>query len=182
MRVSRRHLIAPPTRARAKSALWAIMVAPSDEDAVTKTGLTDDTVIVGEINKDRSWLNDLVKELYWITSPREPVFTIAYRRFAELIASASSAAGLDSLALTPHTLRHGGASTDALADIDLEKIQRRGRWMTNASTRRYEKKGRIMKQVSKLSDEQLTMSDESLSFLRKQLPQLLRRRINRRAD
>ena len=156
--------------------------APSDGDAVTKIGLTDDTVIVGEINKERSWLNDIVKELYWTTSPREPVFTIAYRRFAELIASASSAAGLDSLALTPHTLRHGGASTDALADIDLEFIQRRGRWMTNASTRRYEKKGRIMKQVSKLSDEQLTKpEEESLLFLRKRLPQLLRRRINRRA-
>ena len=71
MRVNRRHLIAPPARARAKSALRAIMVAPSD-DAVTKTGLTDDTVIVGEINKERSWLNDIVKELYWTTSPREP--------------------------------------------------------------------------------------------------------------
>ena len=53
--------------------------------------------------------------------------------------------------------------------------------MTNASTRRYEKKGRIMMQVSKLSDEQLAKSEESLSFLRK-LPQLLRRRISRRAD
>ena len=66
-------------------------------------------------------------------------------------------------------------STDALADADLEKIRRRGRWLSNASTRRYEKKGRITKQLSKLTDEQLSQSDEALTFLQKQLPLLLRR-------
>jgi integrase len=56
--------------------------------------------------------------------------------------------------LHPYRLRHGGASTDfweghrALADI-----QKRGRWRTTTSVRRYEKGGRIAQLLSKLPED-----------------------------
>lgn len=51
----------------------------------------------------------------------------------------------------PYRLRHGGASRDfALKLRRLEEIQRRGRWKSFASVRRYEKGGRLQQLLRQL--------------------------------
>ena len=70
---------------------------------------------------------------------------------------AAEAAGLQRLRLCPHALRHGGASSDfALKHLTLSEVQRRGRWKCVASVRRYEKAGRLTRQLAKLSSAQLS--------------------------
>ena len=51
----------------------------------------------------------------------------------------------------PHQLRHAGPSFDyAERLLDLPSIQLRGRWLTEASVRRYQKSGRLNEQVQEL--------------------------------
>jgi len=51
-------------------------------------------------------------------------------------------------------LRHGAASEDFHRGLrSLAEVQARGRWRTSASVRRYEKAGRLLAQVSRLSDD-----------------------------
>ena len=51
-----------------------------------------------------------------------------------------------------YSLRHGGASWDALRRArDMLGIKRRGRWRSDASLRRYEKAARAQKEVQRMS-------------------------------
>ena len=59
---------------------------------------------------------------------------------------------VDGVKITPHCLRHGGASRDALEKLeDLRGIQRRGRWKARESVRRYEKAGTLLRVRSKFA-------------------------------
>ncbi|CAK0908201.1 unnamed protein product [Prorocentrum cordatum] len=50
-----------------------------------------------------------------------------------------------------YLLRHSGASRDFANQLrPLSEVKRRGRWMSEASVRRYEKGGRLAEQFSKL--------------------------------
>ena len=51
---------------------------------------------------------------------------------------------------TAYDLRHGGASDDAAAGVELLKIQKRGRWQQFISVRRYEKHGLLQESLSLL--------------------------------
>eukprot|EP00971_Amphidinium_carterae_P138188 2738140-Amphidinium_carterae.1 len=54
----------------------------------------------------------------------------------------------------PYVLRHSGASHDAVHKLrDLVAVQRRGRWLSMASLRRYAKGGRLADQLSRVSHE-----------------------------
>ena len=54
------------------------------------------------------------------------------------------------LQITPYTLRHGGASEDrAVSAKSLEEVQKRGRWKSFTSVRRYEKLARLSLVMSK---------------------------------
>ena len=64
---------------------------------------------------------------------------------------AAAATGVARLAPTPHGLRHGGASHDhAVRARHILAIQRRGRWRSFDSVRRYEKHGRLALQLRQL--------------------------------
>eukprot|EP00971_Amphidinium_carterae_P349225 6490908-Amphidinium_carterae.4 len=54
--------------------------------------------------------------------------------------------------LVPYVARHSGASHDLLHGLrDVQMVQKRGRWMSPASLRRYAKGGRLAEQWAKLS-------------------------------
>lgn len=55
------------------------------------------------------------------------------------------------LQATPHNVRHGRPSDDMYFDkITLKEVARRGRWHCLQSVRRYEKRGRLQKQVQRI--------------------------------
>ena len=58
---------------------------------------------------------------------------------------------VSSLDLHPYMLRHGGPSYDRAYTLrTLEEIQKRGRWKSANSVRRYEKGGRVAEQLHKV--------------------------------
>ncbi|CAK0901720.1 unnamed protein product [Prorocentrum cordatum] len=138
---------------------YSLIVAPRELGKPTKAGAYDDTVLVGETAPERSPGNtfpDLTAQKY----------ELIFRR-------ACQALNFGDLKQCPHSLRHGGASVDALNGIDTLTIQKRGRWNVIASCRRYEKKGRILKQLSILGQARVQESADELAWLVSRLPQLL---------
>ena len=74
--------------------------------------------------------------------------------------------GLSDLKLSPHGLRHGGASTDrSLGVRSLASIQLRGNWRAAESLRRYEKHARLGMQLQRLG----TNKVQALDLLASQL-------------
>ena len=75
---------------------------------------------------------------------------------------ATSARSLRLLRFTPHCARHGAASSDfALGLRSLEEMQRKGRWLASASVRRYEKAGRLNRQVCLMTGAQLALAKKA---------------------
>ena len=104
--------MAPP-HPRARKAQYkarSIVVALQEEERTTKTGQHDDTVVMGMSNSDHAWVRDICEAIFQRGSPHRPVFDLALPEFERLMKEAGKRTGLQHLALTPHTLRHGAAS------------------------------------------------------------------------
>ena len=128
--------------------------------ATTKSGEYDDTVIFGgggPGTASRRWVAKLLRDLKAATPATKPLFPFTAREFQLAFRQAANTAGLQRLRLCPHALRHGGASADfATKARTLLEVQRHGRWKCAASVRRYEKAGRLTRQLAKLSTGQLS--------------------------
>ena len=79
------------------------------------------------------------------------IFSKTASQLREAMVSVAQKCALQPLG-DPYRLRHGGASRDfATGDRKQPNIQRRGRWKTAKSTRRYEKGGRLGQLMRSLS-------------------------------
>ena len=143
-----------PPRGRYRS--WSVIIAPSTELRTTKTLQQDDTLIIADTSKERAWLTAVIRALvHRATSDCSRLLQLDPQAVARLMKISAHRLGLEPLALTPHSWRHGGASVDALAGVDITTIQRRGRWQCISSVRRYEKHGKLLRQIHKLAPHHL---------------------------
>lgn len=95
---------------------WSLVVWPAESGRLAKTG-------------ERS-------------APKQRLFPFT-RRFQVAVSEASGRLGLQKLKISPHSLRHGGPSTDIYRrHLTLEECQRRCRWRCAASVARYENKNK----------------------------------------
>ncbi|CAK0816768.1 unnamed protein product, partial [Prorocentrum cordatum] len=139
-----------------------MLAAPPDcpPSATTKSGESDDAVIAGGSAAAaalRRWVARLIRDLKRAKPATWPLFPFTAREFQAALRQAGDAAGLQRLRLGPHALRHGGASVDyALQDRSPAEVQRHGRWKCAASVSRYEKAGRLTRQLAKFSSAQLS--------------------------
>ena len=121
----------------------------------TKAGEYDDSIVFGDAAstaQDRSFAASLLVRLKEATAPARRVFPVSLHTLDARLRCAVRPLGIERLRLTPHTARHGGASTDFASDQrPIDSIQRRGRWKAIASVRRYEKAGRLNRQIAMLS-------------------------------
>ena len=121
----------------------------------TKSGEYDDTVIVGEkasVDANSGWVADVLASLKAKTPATRPILPLTMADSERIFKEAISGCQLQTLRCTPHCCRHGGPSTDvAIAVRDLRAVQRRGRWKGDASVRRYEKTGRLHRQLARLT-------------------------------
>ena len=170
-----RDQVVPPQARSGPRSFYSLIVAPKELGKPTKAGAYDDTVLVGETAPERrAVLRAILAQLVRATKPGEFLFPdLTAAKYELIFRRACVALGFDGLKLCPHSLRHGGASVDALNGIDTITIQKRGRWNVIASCRRYEKKGRILKQLSILGAARVQESTKELAWLVSKLPALL---------
>ncbi|CAK0822447.1 unnamed protein product, partial [Prorocentrum cordatum] len=147
-----RDQLIPPQGGHGARRCWAAMICPEEEGRPTKSGDFDDTVIFGDTSEARRpLLTKILQVLHRTTEAGALVFDgLSLNSCERVFRRGTLELGLENLRLTPHCLRRGGASTDGLDDLPIVQIQKRGRWKSLASCKRYEKKGRLLKQLDRL--------------------------------
>ena len=137
----------PPVHTRKELQKWSLTLAPEEREEFTKTGQQDDTLTLDELDLPYCHLLPL---LLGKRGPKEFLFNITAAQQKEIFEEASAAAGLKEFALSIYQTRHGGASQDAVTQRrEMDRIQRRGRWQSKRSVKRYEKHGRLQKLLHK---------------------------------
>ena len=134
------------SRAKRRSpGFWSVVLHPIELSTSSKTGEFDETLLfdLPEIQFIPKALQSVLKLKQ--KTPNAFIFTKNSANLKTWMEKTGKMVGLDALGpVHPYRLRHGGASTDfALGRRTLEQVQRRGRWKSAASVRRYEKGGRL---------------------------------------
>ena len=169
------HVVPPPHGADPRYHQWALIICPSDEPRTTKTNTQDDTITTGSANADRSWIANVVADLRSSAGEQDaslhnftlPQLERAFRRAVITLE-------LEKLKLTPHCGRHGGPSTDILVgSMDLRSVQRRGRWQALSSVKRYEKHGKLLKQLNLMTEQQRVAGLNAANWLRMNLARMI---------
>ena len=169
----REHLLRPVRRVGAHYNKWGLVICPQEELKGTKTNKRDDSVIIG-IN-DRAWVAELCPEIWRLAKKGESLFDMSLATLERLFREACSALELKKLRITPHSLRHGGPSTDRYrGHLNLLEIKRRGRWASEASVVRYERHAKLLRQLGKLSPKQQAAARKAAREVPRKLVEALR--------
>lgn len=137
----------------------AVLVAQLDPEARSreaprpaKSGEFGDTIVAGLAALGLPFVPKalLALQLHEVRgAPLLDPLTLA--QYENAFRKAARATGLSILRPTPHACRHGGASLAAFrGGLDAAGIQRRGRWVVAKSVRRYEKHGKLLRQIAKM--------------------------------
>ena len=147
----------PPVRG--VSRFGSILIASAEIEATTKTGESDDSVLLDCVWMP--WLDRLGSELGSSqTSPTSPVFSFDYPAFCQQFQKALLEMEMGHLGVVPYAWRHSGPSIDrAQGRRTLQEVQKRGRWRQPKSVNRYEKAGRLGMSVRELTSEQMAFCE-----------------------
>jgi hypothetical protein len=127
----------------------SLILAPMERGIASKTHRFDDSLIFDSVG--REWVGTVLLRVARLSVPPSTVFNMSSAAWNTLFKKAAGVAGLVELNPCPYLLRHSGPSHDYLTKSrDLVDIKRRGRWLSEASVRRYEKSSRVMRQLQGL--------------------------------
>lgn len=123
---------------------WGLLIAPSTLGQQTKTGKSDDSVLIGDV-KGTAWVADVFALfMKGVEHFLFPSLTLA--SYETACHRASRHLKYQEGAVTPHVMRHTGPSNDIFHKRrDIQAVQKRGRWEAKASVRRYEKASLLVK-------------------------------------
>ncbi|CAK0843206.1 unnamed protein product, partial [Prorocentrum cordatum] len=115
-----------------------------------KSGEFDDTVVVGLEGLGLPFVPQLLQSLRSQAPKGSKLLApLTLPRYEKEIKDAAVRCRLTDLNITPHSARHGGPSTAAHRKLlSLAEIKKRGRWLTSKSVARYEKTGKLLRQVA----------------------------------
>ena len=142
-----------PRAGRRFARAWALLLGEAEHAAPTKTGVVDGTVVIGELQ--RPWVAEAVGLWYRAGGSAPYMFDLTLPKYEALFRQAAFDLGLTDLDISPHGVRHAGASHDMYMGLaTLDQIQKRGQWAHAQSVVRYSKHGKILRQVHKMTPEQ----------------------------
>ena len=97
-------------------------------------------------------------------------------QFEKLCKTAVASIGTQNFSFTPHVCRHVGPSFDMYVNRwSLHDVQVRGRWLSPESVRRYAKFATYVRQVAKLTQQQIASAAEICA----RLPTALANKLSR---
>ena len=155
----------------AKYQQTSVIVAPSGPPGSmggrqpAKSGEFDDTVIAGLKGMRLEFVPMVLRHLKSIAHAGQTLFSpLTLHRYEYWVQRAVKECQLQPLRITPHSARHGGASTSSyLGLLTIKQIQRRGRWLAPKSVRRYEKTGKLTRQVAAMNKQAVRRGDALLN-------------------
>jgi integrase len=143
--------VLPPVSLEADSAAQHVTVLVHAEELqeTSKTREFDHSIAF-DLERQHE-IAQVLAALAQIRGDHQPLWHFDYGALRRAFGNALNQIGASSLGGTLHGLRHGGASHDfATKNRDLMEIQSRGAWKSPTSLRRYEKHGRISRQLLSL--------------------------------
>jgi hypothetical protein len=150
--------LVPPVRsADPSSRTWSVVLHPMELEEPSKTGEFDETVTFDRAGSSFIPVNT-VRLLKLKQRRKEELIFSETPAFLKKVMEAIFKKHQLGVIGPPHPyrLRHGGASRDFLLKRrSLEEIQRRGRWKSFSSVRRYEKGGRLNQLLHLLPEDKL---------------------------
>ena len=149
----------PKPGQRGAAAAWTLTLFPVTAVRKSKTLRQDLTHPIGGSHPDRTWLSKLCPLLRLKRRSHDRgLLSMTLSDYNQMVALSSKLTGLAKM--TPHQLRHGGASADALNGNSDMAIQERGNWASEKSVLRYRSAGRYLRSLNRLSNQQ-TLSAQS---------------------
>ena len=147
----KQHQVVEPVRGSLTSS-WSLLLSPQELGRGSKTNQFDESVLVDW--KELPALNRALKCRKERLLKDDPLWPFEHKEFNKLFVRYSEHSGVHLLSPHPYSVRHGGASHDALHQRrPLMEIKARGRWAADESVRRYNKHSRVLKEVSRLPEE-----------------------------
>lgn len=118
---------------------------PDERGIASKTGELEESLAIR-----RPWLAELI-ETWWRSRRSEDLWNFSLAELRKAFLSACRFYDLMQWRPVLYMGRHSGASLDRLTDaLPLAEVQRRGRWRTEQSVRRYEKRSLIQEVYLKM--------------------------------
>ena len=160
-----RSQLIPPVRKKGALSHWTLSLAPQNEvaggrQAVTKTGVVDDAIIMDQ----PPWLGAVITKWFGALKPDEPLFPEEPAVVLKSWRAACLTLGLPPLCM--YQLRHGGASEDVLSkNRTSDEVKSRGRWRTETSLRRYAKPAQVQRLLNSLSPNLRVYAEQSFNNL-----------------
>jgi hypothetical protein len=132
----------------------SLVICPFDKKKPTKTGVFDDSIPLNSV--DRRYIAPLLA--WWIATQKlkrdDFVFSVSHLELGKEFTRVCALLGLSRWGFVLYSCRHGGPSEDRANRMrSLLEIQKRGRWMSEKSVRRYEQEGRLHVVLSYLSSD-----------------------------
>lgn len=141
-----RHLVAPIAAAGAQYQMWGVLLGDSGMGLFGKTGISDESVLLDQ----DPWLHPHLMALKAARGPQECLWQFDRRVLNQMFGICWRLLCLDPLRPRLYSLRHGGASHDLLARVrPALDVQKRGRWSTMDSLKRYSKETRVLTELGK---------------------------------
>jgi hypothetical protein len=130
---------------------------PSTEGNVTKNLSQDDAVTVGTVDPDRAFVAPILLALMRRTQFQGvPLFSLTLPQYKTLVKSAVASCQLVPLKITPHCLRNLDPREDVRhSRLEMPLVQQRGRGMAASSVLRYQKQGRLRRQLASMTTDYL---------------------------
>ena len=127
---------------------WGLLIRDAYAGQPGKTGLLDESVILDH----DEWIYPALSVLKNIKKDHQKLWSFDANDLRTKFQRAANDLGLDKISNHLYALRHGGASDDLLSGRrSLEAIQKRGRWASPASLKRYTKETRLLHEMSKVN-------------------------------
>lgn len=151
-------VVKPASSARACYHSWGVTVHPwvDETSRSSKTAQMDDTVVTGRGDLARYFVKDVLASAFAAARRRrsKKLFSVInLHEYERLFRDASKSVSSNTIDVSPHMLRHGGASTDALLKaMSFAELQIHGRWRRDRSVHRYEKHGRFLKMLNAMGE------------------------------
>ena len=134
-----------PAAGHTDMAKVALHLNPQELRVRSKTGELDESVIVNRVFLSRCL------EVYTKKQVAGPIFRITLWEMRLAFLQAAGRLGLGKFGPVLYMGRHSGASNDALNGVPIADVKRRGRWRTDSSLRRYEKRALVQLVLQKMS-------------------------------
>jgi len=140
-RLRARHVVPPVPAAGPAYAAWGLLLGDSLTLQPGKTGVWDESVL---LDLD-PWILRPLEALKSALQPDALLCNLTPGDLKARFEGAATLLGLAPLRPSLYQLRHGGASEDlALQRRPLAAVQRRGRWQSETSLRRYSKESKLL--------------------------------------